>query len=98
VVTKRGTKDFRGGVYDFLRNDRFDSVNLITQQKDKLSLKDFGWNLGGPLVLHMANADNARLFFFAGQEYKKLESKVGLTKITAVPTVARRSGGVSHSP
>ena len=98
VVTKRGTKDFRGGAYSFLRNNRFDSANLLTNQKDHLNLKDFGWNLGGPLVFHMADADNARVFFFAGQEYKKLDSQVGLTKITTVPSVAERSGDFSQSP
>ena len=98
VVTKRGTKDFRGGAYSFLRDDRFDAANLLTGQKDHLSLKDFGWNLGGPLVFHMSNADNARLFFFAGQEYKKLDSQVGLTKIVAVPSVAERNGDFSQSP
>src|SRR5207253_5770578 len=98
VVTKRGTKDFRGTAYDFLRNDRFDAVNKLTGQKDNLSLKDFGWNFGGPLVFRKSDIDNARLFFFAGQEYKKLDSQVGLTKITAVPSVAERSGDFSKSP
>ncbi|HYS55956.1 MAG TPA: TonB-dependent receptor, partial [Thermoanaerobaculia bacterium] len=98
VVTKRGTKDFRGGAYSFLRDDRFDSENKITGQKDHLNLKDFGWNLGGPLVFHMSNADNARLFFFAGQEYKKLDSQVGLTKIAAVPSALERVGDFSQSP
>ena len=97
VVTKRGTKDFRGGAYSFLRDDRFDAENKLTGQKDHLSLKDFGWNLGGPLVFHMSDADNARFFFFAGQEYKKLDSQVGLTKVAAVPSVAERNGDFSHS-
>ena len=98
VVTKRGTKDFHGGAYSFVRDDRFDSPNLLTNQKDKLSLKDFGWNFGGPLVLHMSDVDSARLFFFAGQEYKKLDSQVGLTKITAVPSALERNGDFSQSP
>ncbi|HEX9606704.1 MAG TPA: TonB-dependent receptor, partial [Gemmatimonadaceae bacterium] len=98
VVTKRGTKDLHGAAYNFLRDDRFDAPNLLTHKKDHLNLKDFGWTLGGPLVLHMSEASNARFFFFAGQEYKKLDSQVGLTKIAAVPSVAERNGDFSQSP
>jgi hypothetical protein len=96
VITKRGTKDFHGTAYDFSRDGRFDDKNFITGTKDKLNLKDYGWNLGGPLAFH-SSADT-RLFFFAGQEYKKLNSQVGLTQVVSVPSLLERSGNFSNSP
>ena len=95
VVTKRGTKDFKGTLYSFLRDDRFDEVNHRTGEKDELSLKNFGWNLGGPVMFR--DAANSRYFFFIGQEYKKLESQVGLTRVVAVPSLAERRGDFSQS-
>ncbi len=96
VVTKRGTKEFHGTAYDFLRDDRFDAKNLRTHQKDHLNLKDYGWNFGGPVATHVS--DDARFFFFAGQEYKHLNSQVGLTMIAAVPSLRERMGDFSQSP
>src|SRR5258706_7358785 len=98
VVTKRGTKDFHGTAYDFSRDGRFDEKNLLTGNKDKINLKDYGWNLGGPLAFHSSAADNTRLFFFAGQEYKKLDSQVGFTQVVSVASLFDRSGNFSNSP
>jgi hypothetical protein len=97
VVTKRGTKDFHGTAYDFSRDGRFDEKNLLTGKKDKLNLKDYGWNLGGPFAFRSSTAGNTRLFFFAGQEYKKLNSQVGLTQIVSVPSLLERGGNFSNS-
>ncbi|HEY3057232.1 MAG TPA: TonB-dependent receptor [Thermoanaerobaculia bacterium] len=98
VVTKRGTKEFRGVLYGFLRDDRFDEVNFRTGEKDVLSFRNFGWNAGGPIALRMADTQSSKLFFFAGQEYKKLESQVGLTRVVAVPSLLERRGDFSQSP
>lgn len=96
VVTKRGTKDFHGTLYNFLRDGRFDEVNHRTGKKDELSLSNFGWNFGGPVQFR--NAASSKLFFFVGQEYKKLESQVGLTRVVAVPSLLERNGDFSQSP
>src|SRR5258708_6503995 len=98
VVTKRGTKDFHGTAYDFSRDGRFDENNFLTGKKDKLNLKDYGWNLGGPFAFHSSAADNTRVFFFVGQEYKKLDSQVGFTQVVSVPSLLERSGNFSNSP
>src|SRR5262249_51115107 len=86
-----------GDAYSFLRDDRFDAANLITGNKDKLNLKDYGWNLGGPNVFHMANADKPKGFFFSGEEYKKLDRQVGFTKVVTVPSLLGRRGDLSQS-
>lgn len=97
VVTKRGKKDFHGTGYAFLRDDRFDAENFQTGEKDVLSFKNFGWNLGGPVAWPGFNADRSRLFFFVGQEYKRLESQVGLGAEVTVPSLAERQGDFTQS-
>ncbi len=98
VVTKRGKRDFAGGAYYFLRSDSLDASNLRTGQKDVLDFKNLGWNLSGPVVLKGFNPDRSRLFFFVGQEYKDLESQVGMTSVVNVPSLLERQGNFSQSP
>jgi hypothetical protein len=55
---------------------------------------DFGWTFGGPLYIpgHF-NANRDKLFFFAGQEYKRLRQYT-LTSIN-VPSVAEKGGDLT---
>lgn len=98
VVTKRGKKSFQGGAYGFLRDDRFDARNFRTGAKDVLDFKNFGWTLGGPVSFGSFNDDRSRLFFFAAQEWKRLDSQVGLTRTATVPSLLERQGDFSQSP
>lgn len=61
VITKSGTNEFHGGLYEFVRNDKFDARNFFATSKDKLRLNQFGANLGGPVI-------RDKLFFFGGWE------------------------------
>jgi hypothetical protein len=49
VVTQSGTKDWRGRVYGFLRNQRLDARNPLATQKDLLTQVQYGATGGGPL-------------------------------------------------
>jgi hypothetical protein len=97
VVTKRGKKDFSGGAYYFFRDDNLDARNFRTGEKDVLDFKNFGWNLSGPVVFKDFNKDRSKLFFFVGQEYKRLENQVGLTNVVTVPSLLERQGDFSQS-
>src|SRR5918993_1556591 len=48
VVSKSGTNDFHGSVFDYLRNDAFDAANIFSGKKD-LRRNQFGGTLGGPV-------------------------------------------------
>src|SRR5260370_11483722 len=61
VITKSGTNGFHGGLYEFVRNDKFDARNFFAASKDKLRLNQFGGNLGGRFI-------KDKLFFFGGWE------------------------------
>jgi hypothetical protein len=99
VLTKRGTRDFRGGGYYFLRNGALDAKNFATAAKDDIDFKNFGWTLSGPVAWRGFNEDRSKLFFFVGQEFKRLDTQTGQTKLNvAVPSLQERRGDFSQSP
>ncbi len=91
VVTKRGTKDWHGTAYGFLRNDRLDARNFFSRPDDPvptLRRNQFGASLGGP-------AGVRDTFFFAN--FEGLRESRGITRTTNVPTAEERSGDFSMS-
>jgi hypothetical protein len=90
VVTKSGTRQFRGSAYEFLRNDRFDARSFFDQgEPAPLDFNNVGYTLGGP-VAAPRSAKNIRLFFFFGQDWKR--NHQGVSNVSTVPTLAERSG------
>lgn len=89
AVTKSGTNQFSGSLYEFVRNDAFDAKNFFAVEKGKLRRNHFGLTLGGPIV-------RDRTFFFAA--YEGLRERTGVTRsnLTA-PTQAERTGDFSLS-
>src|SRR6266702_2416113 len=64
LVTRGGTNEFHGSGYYFGRNDSLASADYFLKQagqpKGPLSVKDFGWTFGGPIL-------KDKLHFFASQ-------------------------------
>jgi len=94
VTTKSGTNAFHGALYDYYRNDKFDSNSYFNQDyRTERSLaplpkfandqNQFGANIGGPLVKDKA-------FFFVDYEGTRITR--GVTRITRVPTLEERQG------
>src|SRR5262249_14650751 len=61
AVTKSGTNDIHGDLFEFLRNGIFNARNAFAPAKDNLKRNQFGGTIGGPLIKN-------KLFFFAGQQ------------------------------
>ncbi len=83
VITRSGTNQFHGDVYDFLRNNALDARNFFAATTEPLHQNQYGATLGGPL---RKNKD----FFFAYFEGQR--DRQGETRTAAVPTAAQRSG------
>jgi hypothetical protein len=50
-VTKSGTNDFHGSLFEYFRNDNLDARNFFDKAaKSKLRLNQFGGSVGGPIV------------------------------------------------
>jgi len=52
IITKSGTNDFHGSVYEFFRHDKMDAKNALAAAGgfNKLRQNQFGVTLGGPIV------------------------------------------------
>jgi len=87
VVTKSGTNGFKGNVFEFVRNYRFNARNFFAPQRDSLKRNQFGGTLGGPLV-------RDKVFFFAGYQ-GRVEKSNPATTVSFVPTQAMLNGDFS---
>ncbi len=99
VVTKQGTRDFHGTVYEYFRNDKLDAndffLNQQGQSRNKLRFNNFGYTLGGPFwIPGLYNKDKTKDFFFASYEGRR--TIAGNTAQDNVPDAAERSGNLSE--
>src|SRR5205823_1445915 len=75
---------FNGGVNFTIRNDVLDAKDYFAPTKPVLRYDDFTLNIGGPIKKN-------RLFFFFGQEYKRIRKFTSPTRVT-LPTLAEIAG------
>jgi hypothetical protein len=85
VVTKSGTNEFRGSVFEFFRNRALDARNFFDTHKPLFERHQFGFTAGGPIRWN-------RTFFFGGAE--GLVENLGATQLTEVPSTAARAGSL----
>jgi hypothetical protein len=90
AVTKSGTNQLHGDAWEFLRNNGLDSRNFFSPTVPIYKQNQFGFTLGGPVVLPHVYNGRDRTFFFA--DYEGLRIREGLTYTGTVPTVAERAG------
>lgn len=95
-VTKSGTRDFHGALYEYLRNDAFDARSFQRATKQKLRYNQFGFALGGPLMWPgRFNTNREKLFFFANMEWiRRREERLDTA---VVPAVRERQGDFNGS-
>ena len=70
AVTKSGTNQFHGDVFEFLRNDWFNAKNYFDLRKRRLKRNQFGGTVGGPIK-------PSKLFFFGGYQGTTLRQDPG---------------------
>jgi hypothetical protein len=86
VVTRSGTNQFHGNLYEFLRNDAFDARNYFSEEVEPLKQHQFGGTVGGPIAQN-------RLLFFG--YYEGFRNKQGYTTTATVPSDLQRTGDFS---
>jgi hypothetical protein len=84
-VTRSGTNQFHGSLYEFLRNNVLDARDFFnnTNKKPPFRRNQFGGALGGPIK-------KDRLFFFVNLEY--LRQSETSSSFTTVPDANARKG------
>jgi len=95
LISRNGTNQFHGNVFEFFRNDALNAPfaapaagkpGLLPENR----YNDFGYDVGGPLVKN-------KLFFFWSEEWRRIIQSSGLRNGT-VPTDAERGGDFSALP
>ena len=85
-VTKSGTNDFHGSLFEFFRNQHLDARSFFAGAKPPYHQNQFGGSNGGPIKKN-------RVFYFA--DYEGFRVHQGQTFVDSVPTVAERQGNFS---
>jgi carboxypeptidase family protein len=84
VVTKSGTNQFHGDVFEFLRNANLDARNYFSPTRGTFDQNQFGGTFGGPIRRN-------KVFFFADYQGTRLTQGIDTGQIP-VPSTQDRSG------
>ena len=87
VVTKAGTNQLHGDVFEFVRNGDLNARNFFAPVQDTLKRNQFGGTIGGPIK-------KDTLFFFATYQGTRYVETTA-SDIGYVPTAAERGGDFS---
>jgi Carboxypeptidase regulatory-like domain/TonB dependent receptor len=97
IVSKSGTNDLHGSIFEFLRNDAFDAYTptpfQTTPSKPRLRQNQFGFVLGGPVYLPKIYDGRNKTFFLANYEGWRITNGYVIQGI--VPTPAELGGNFS---
>lgn len=68
LITKNGTNQFHGTLFEFVRNDLFDARNTFATTRPKLRRNQFGGSIGGPIR-------KDKTHFFASMEQTRIRTE-----------------------
>jgi hypothetical protein len=92
VVTRSGTNEFHGTLFNYFRNDALDAndwfANRRSLPKPALRQNDFGGVLGGPILQDRA------FFFFSYEGLRLRQPKIGITDVPSLTTRQNAPAGV----
>ncbi|MBL8213066.1 MAG: carboxypeptidase regulatory-like domain-containing protein [Bryobacterales bacterium] len=93
MITRGGSNDFHGALFEFLRNDKLDANSWANNRSGLKRVlfqrNQFGATLGGPIW------KSKRLYFFGA--YEGLRQGSPGTNISSVPTDLQRAGNFSQT-
>ena len=87
VVTKGGTNNFHGNLYEFFRNRALNTRGFFDSEKPDFKQNQFGGTFGGPIK-------KDRTFFFGSYEERRIVQGISSDLVT-VPTAGERTGDFS---
>ena len=94
ATTKSGTNEFKGALFEFMRNQKLDAANFFApivsgaKEKPALHYNVFGGTIGGPIK-------RDRTFFFFS--YEGSRRRDGSIRTLTVPSMLERAGDFSQT-
>lgn len=100
-VTKSGTNEIHGTVFDFMRNEAMDAAGWLVNQrtpylgKAKVRQNEYGTAIGGPIVLpKIYDGRNRTFFYFTWNGYRQNQGNT--PGVGSVATRAMKQGDFSE--
>ncbi|MBB5063643.1 TonB-dependent receptor [Granulicella mallensis] len=87
ILTKSGTDQIHGDVFEYLRNYAMDAKNYFATSPNPLKQNQFGATIGGPIL-------KGKLFYFGSYQGTRTNT-ANNGQIAFVPTMAERTGDFS---
>jgi hypothetical protein len=78
VITRSGTSDLHGGLYEFFRNDTLNANSFFNNRsapivrRPPLRYNDFGGTVGGPVWIPKIYEQRNKSFFFVSEEARRI--------------------------
>jgi hypothetical protein len=88
VITKTGTNQWHGSLFEFVQNTSLNARNFFEAQTSPYHWNEFGGTIGGPIK------KNKAFFFFSYQDERVVTYN---PTITTVPTASTEAGDFSNS-
>ena len=86
IVTKSGTNQLHGDLFEFMRTGTVNARNFFQAKHDVLHRNQFGGVVGGPII-------KDKLFFFGGYQATRQIQSAPQTKAANLPTPAQINNG-----
>jgi outer membrane receptor protein involved in Fe transport len=95
VITRSGTSQFHGSLYEFFRNDVLNANSFFNNRggidRPPLRYNDFGGTFGGPVFIpRVYNTDRKKTFFFFSEEVRRVITNTNFDPI--LPSQANLAG------
>jgi Carboxypeptidase regulatory-like domain len=89
-ITKSGTNQFHGSLFEYLQNDAMDATIFNFPAKAPKRFNTFGGSLGGPVTVPKIYRGRDKTFFFL--DYEGNRRRTSVPQQLLVPTQAERNG------
>ena len=97
IITRSGSNELHGSVFEFLRNAALDARNFFDRRSfaspgriPPFVRNEFGFTNGGPVAIPGLYNGRNRTYYFG--QYQGFRQVLGTTQVLSVPTAAERAG------
>lgn len=98
-TSKSGTNNFSGSIYEYFADDAFNNNGIFSEragiEKTPLRNDNFGFTLGGPVVIPKLYNGRNKTFFFTNIDYTRIRNGVLSGFGNTTPTEAFKAGDFS---
>ena len=94
LVTKSGTNQFHGTLFEYLRNTALNARQYGTPNRSKDIENEFGGNIGGPVKIPKIWSDHNKMYFFVNIDKWYIRGSA-VAPVLSIPSIKERAGDFS---